>query len=76
MLWNTLSNILILLKEGSHVSLYKLVFLNNFDNQINKDGATRKFYPCDSLQLWHEELEPVNSLLDVMSASSPVPMVS
>lgn len=43
---------------------------------INKDGATRKFYPCDSLQLWHEELEPVNSLLDVMSASRPVPMVS
>ncbi|XP_009621050.1 proteasome subunit beta type-6 [Nicotiana tomentosiformis] len=43
---------------------------------INKDGATRKFYPGDSLQLWHEELEPVNSLLDVVSASSPVPMVS
>ncbi|KAM3281754.1 proteasome subunit beta type-6 [Capsicum chacoense] len=42
---------------------------------INKDGATRKFYPGDSLQLWHEELAPVNSLLD-MSASSPDPMVS
>ncbi|KAF3639889.1 Proteasome subunit beta type-6 [Capsicum annuum] len=37
---------------------------------INKDGATRKFYPGDSLQLWHEELAPVNSLLDI-SASSP-----
>ncbi|NP_001312872.1 proteasome subunit beta type-6 [Nicotiana tabacum] len=43
---------------------------------INKDGATRKFYSGDSLQLWHEELEPVNSLLDVVFASSPVPMVS
>ncbi|XP_055810804.1 proteasome subunit beta type-6 isoform X2 [Solanum dulcamara] len=42
---------------------------------INKDGATRKFYPGDSLQLWHEELEPVNSLLDVVSVSSPDPMV-
>ncbi|KAM3344651.1 proteasome subunit beta type-6 [Capsicum galapagoense] len=42
---------------------------------INKDGATRKFYPGDSLQLWHEELAPVNSLLD-MSASSPDAMVS
>ncbi|KAJ8540023.1 hypothetical protein K7X08_026412 [Anisodus acutangulus] len=43
---------------------------------INKDGATRKFYPGDSLKLWHEELEPVNSLLDDVSASSPEPMVS
>ncbi|KAK4354072.1 hypothetical protein RND71_026266 [Anisodus tanguticus] len=43
---------------------------------INKDGATRKFYPGNSLKLWHEELEPVNSLLDVVSASSPEPMVS
>ncbi|KAM3235813.1 Proteasome subunit beta type-6 [Capsicum annuum] len=42
---------------------------------INKDGATRKFYPGDSLQLWHEELAPVNSLLDI-SASSPDAMVS
>lgn len=43
---------------------------------MNKDGATRKFYPVDSLKLWHEELPPVNSLLDIVSASSPDPMVS
>lgn len=50
--------------------------MNNFDNHINKDGATRKFYPGDSLQLWHEELEPVSSLLDIVSASSPDPQWS
>lgn len=43
---------------------------------INKDGATRNFYPGDSLPLWHEELGPVNSLLDVVSPSSPDPMIS
>ncbi|GFP82167.1 proteasome subunit beta type-6 [Phtheirospermum japonicum] len=43
---------------------------------INKDGASRKFYPGDTLPLWHEELAPQNSLLDIMSAASPEPMIS
>ncbi|KAL0315947.1 UNVERIFIED_CONTAM: Proteasome subunit beta type-6 [Sesamum radiatum] len=43
---------------------------------INKDGVTRKFYPGDTLPLWHEEMEPQNSLLDTLSAASPEPMVS
>ncbi|XP_020549296.1 uncharacterized protein LOC105161995 isoform X3 [Sesamum indicum] len=42
---------------------------------INKDGVTRKFYPGDTLPLWHEEMEPQNSLLDTLSAASPEPMV-
>ncbi|CAI9112514.1 OLC1v1012973C1 [Oldenlandia corymbosa var. corymbosa] len=41
---------------------------------INSEGASRKFYPCDSLPLWHEELEPQNSLLDIL-ASAPQPMI-
>ncbi|KAK4391929.1 Proteasome subunit beta type-6 [Sesamum angolense] len=41
---------------------------------INKDGVTRKFYPGDTLPLWHEEMEPQNSLLDTLSAASPEPM--
>lgn len=42
---------------------------------INSEGATRNFYSGDSLPLWHEELEPVNSLLDILSAAaSPEPM--
>ncbi|KAG8373920.1 hypothetical protein BUALT_Bualt11G0075400 [Buddleja alternifolia] len=44
---------------------------------INKDGATRKFYPGDALPLWHEELEPKDSLLDILSSATiPEPMVS
>ncbi|KAK3017777.1 hypothetical protein RJ639_002849 [Escallonia herrerae] len=43
---------------------------------INSDGVTRNFYPGDSLLLWHEELEPQNSLLDILSSSSSEPMVS
>ncbi|KAL0333621.1 UNVERIFIED_CONTAM: Proteasome subunit beta type-6 [Sesamum angustifolium] len=43
---------------------------------ISKDGVTRKFYPGDTLPLWHEEMEPQNSLLDTLSAASPEPMVS
>ncbi|KAK3019830.1 hypothetical protein RJ639_005132 [Escallonia herrerae] len=43
---------------------------------INSDGVTRNFYPGDSLPLWHEELEPQNSLLDILSSSSSEPMVS
>ncbi|CAA0808180.1 Proteasome subunit beta type-6 [Striga hermonthica] len=39
---------------------------------INKDGATRKFYPGDSHPLWHEELAPQYSLLDSMPAASPM----
>ncbi|KAG6489278.1 hypothetical protein ZIOFF_050547 [Zingiber officinale] len=42
--------------------------------EINADGVTRNFYSGDSLPLWHEELEPQNSLLDVLSSSSPEPM--
>ncbi|CAI9760567.1 unnamed protein product [Fraxinus pennsylvanica] len=43
---------------------------------INSEGVTRKFYPGDTLPLWHEELEPQNSLLDSLSAPSPDLMVS
>ncbi|KAG5594536.1 hypothetical protein H5410_035768 [Solanum commersonii] len=43
---------------------------------INKDGVKRKFYPGDTLPLWHEEIESVNSLLDIVPAASPDPMVS
>ncbi|KAE9464221.1 hypothetical protein C3L33_03874, partial [Rhododendron williamsianum] len=43
---------------------------------INSEGVTRNFYPGDSLPLWHEELEPQNSLLDILSSSSSEPMVT
>ncbi|KAK2972591.1 hypothetical protein RJ640_007763 [Escallonia rubra] len=43
--------------------------------EINSDGVTRNFYPGDSLPLWHEELEPQNSLLDILSSSSSEPML-
>ena len=42
--------------------------------QINSEGVTRNFYPGDELPLWHEELEPQNSLLDILNTSSPEPM--
>ncbi|KAK6152136.1 hypothetical protein DH2020_014771 [Rehmannia glutinosa] len=42
---------------------------------INKDGASRKFYPGDTLPLWHEELAPQDSLLDILSSASPEPMI-
>ncbi|KAL0833812.1 hypothetical protein Bca101_085701 [Brassica carinata] len=41
---------------------------------INSEGVTRNFYPGDKLQLWHEELEPQNSLLDILNAAGPEPM--
>ncbi|KAF2283529.1 hypothetical protein GH714_011852 [Hevea brasiliensis] len=41
---------------------------------INSEGVTRNFYPGDKLPLWHEELEPHNSLLDIINASGPEPM--
>ncbi|KAH7667147.1 Peptidase T1A proteasome beta-subunit protein [Dioscorea alata] len=41
---------------------------------INADGVTRNFYTGDTLPLWHEELEAHNSLLDILSSDSPVPM--
>ncbi|KAE8678667.1 Proteasome subunit beta type-6 [Hibiscus syriacus] len=42
---------------------------------INSEGVTRNFYPGDKLQLWHDELEPQNSLLDILNAPpSPEPM--
>ncbi|KAB5551999.1 hypothetical protein DKX38_009310 [Salix brachista] len=43
---------------------------------INSEGVTRKYYPEDKLPRWHEELEPQDSLLDILSSSSPEPMVS
>jgi hypothetical protein len=43
--------------------------------QINADGVKRNFYPGDQLPLWHEELEPHNSLLDILAAGNPDPMV-
>ncbi|KAL6627002.1 hypothetical protein ACP70R_030728 [Stipagrostis hirtigluma subsp. patula] len=42
---------------------------------INADGVKRNFYPGDELPLWHEELKPHNSLLDILAAGSPDPMV-
>ncbi|MFQ6650880.1 hypothetical protein Gotur_023400 [Gossypium turneri] len=42
--------------------------------KINSDGVTRNFYPGDKLQLWHDELEPQHSLLDILNAPSPEPM--
>lgn len=49
--------------------MFDMLFL-----QINSEGVTRNFYPGDTLPLWHEELEPQNSLLDILNASSPEPM--
>ncbi|XP_076903661.1 proteasome subunit beta type-6-like [Bidens hawaiensis] len=43
---------------------------------INSEDVTRNFYPGDTLPLWHEELAPQNSLLDILSSASPEPMVS
>ncbi|XP_047073092.1 proteasome subunit beta type-6-like [Lolium rigidum] len=42
---------------------------------INADGVKRSFYPGNKLPLWHEELEPQNSLLDILAAGSPDAMV-
>ncbi|KAJ3679255.1 hypothetical protein LUZ60_017266 [Juncus effusus] len=42
---------------------------------INEEGVTRKFYGGDTLPLWHDEIEPVNSLLDTL-APAPEPMSS
>lgn len=42
--------------------------------QINSEGVTRNFYPGDQLPLWHEEMEPHNSLLDILNNSTPEPM--
>ncbi|CDY69902.1 BnaCnng65860D, partial [Brassica napus] len=39
---------------------------------INSEGVTRNFYPGDKLQLWHEELEPQNSLLDILKTNGHV----
>jgi 20S proteasome subunit beta 1 len=35
-------------------------------SQINTDGVKRNFYPGDQLTLWREELEPHNSLPDIL----------
>ncbi|CAN6547579.1 unnamed protein product [Malus baccata var. baccata] len=40
---------------------------------INSEGVTRNYYPGDALPLWHEELEPQNSMLDILSSSSSGP---
>ena len=48
---------------------WSLMFL-----QINSEGVTRNFYSVDKLPTWHEELEPHNSLLDILNATSPEPM--
>nr|GMD35307.1 proteasome subunit beta type-6 [Ipomoea batatas] len=42
---------------------------------INSEGVTRKFYPGDTLPLWHDETEAHNSLLDILQTSIPEPMV-
>ncbi|XP_066400760.1 uncharacterized protein [Miscanthus floridulus] len=53
--------------------------LNRFSDkiraEINADGVKRNFYPGDKLPLWHDELEPHNSLLDILAAGNPDPMV-
>lgn len=42
---------------------------------INAEGVTRNLYGGETLPLWHEELEPRNSLLDILSATAgPEPM--
>ncbi|KAG0491320.1 hypothetical protein HPP92_004275 [Vanilla planifolia] len=41
---------------------------------INGEGVLRNFYSGESLPLWHEELQPRNSLLDILTAGSPEPM--
>ncbi|KAI9192734.1 hypothetical protein LWI28_027149 [Acer negundo] len=41
---------------------------------INSEGVSRKFYPGDTLPLWHEELEAHTSLLDILNAPGPEPM--
>jgi 20S proteasome subunit beta 1 len=41
---------------------------------INSEGVVRKFYPGDKLPIWHEELEPQNSLLDILNAPAAEPM--
>lgn len=71
---------------GNHIS----IFVSNIQNhilakslsfrficvvlQINSEGVTRNYYPGDKLPLWHEELEPQNSLLDILNSASPEPM--
>lgn len=56
---------------GSFINHHALLFL-----QINSEGVTRKFYPGDTLPLWHDEMEAHNSLLDILQTSSPEPMIS
>ncbi|KAF2532295.1 hypothetical protein F2Q70_00033365 [Brassica cretica] len=51
-----------------------LIRMLAYNNKINSEGVTRNFYPGDKLQLWHEELEPQNSLLDILNAAGPEPM--
>ena len=48
--------------------------LNLVALQINADGVKRNFYPGDKLPLWHDELEPHNSLLDILAAGNPDPI--
>ncbi|KAL6129007.1 hypothetical protein ACLB2K_072360 [Fragaria x ananassa] len=36
---------------------------------IDSEGVKRNFYPGGTLPLWHEELEPQNSLLDILAAA-------
>ncbi|VFQ89414.1 unnamed protein product [Cuscuta campestris] len=42
---------------------------------INSEGVERKFFPGDTLPLWHEEIEAHESLLDILAAGNPEPMV-
>ncbi|KAG1332005.1 putative Proteasome subunit beta type-6 [Cocos nucifera] len=48
--------------------------MNKDEAEINADGVTRNVHTGDSLPLWHEELEPQDSLLDILSSSSAEPM--
>ncbi|XBJ21094.1 hypothetical protein VPH35_011807 [Triticum aestivum] len=42
---------------------------------INEEGVKRSFHTGDELPLWHEELEPQKSLLDILAAQSTDAMV-
>ncbi|XP_037444822.1 proteasome subunit beta type-6-like [Triticum dicoccoides] len=42
---------------------------------INEEGIKRSYHPGDELPLWHEELEPQKSLLDILATGSTDAMV-
>ncbi|CAD6339536.1 unnamed protein product [Miscanthus lutarioriparius] len=55
-------------RDGASGGVVRTVTINAYDMK-------RNFYPGDKLPLWHDELEPHNSLLDILAAGNPDPMV-